>query len=175
MLELNLYRNKMTTSKGYGMIYGRVEKKETYDLAKLAEHMHNHNSPYSAGVILGILKDMVSCIRELCLEGNQVKIEDLAIFSVQIASKGANSFLAYDIAKHPPASSAVPNSSRTVSSATPHWPRASATPNVQHRSRRRHRNQMTMMTTISLPRPSEGGEPARAPKEGRRSRQILKI
>ncbi len=100
MLELNLYRNKMTTSKGYGMIYGRVEKKETYDLAKLAEHMHNHNSPYSAGVILGILKDMVSCIRELCLEGNQVKIEDLAIFSVQIASKGANSYLAYDIAKH---------------------------------------------------------------------------
>ena len=100
MLELNLYRNKMTTSKGYGMIYGRVEKKETYDLAKLAEHMHNHNSPYSAGVILGILKDMVSCIRELCLEGNQVKIADLAIFSVQIASKGANSFLAYDIAKH---------------------------------------------------------------------------
>ena len=100
MLELNLYRNTMTTSKGYGMIYGRVEKKETYDLAKLAEHMHNHNSPYSAGVILGILKDMVSCIRELCLEGNQVKIADLAIFSVQVASKGAKSFLAYDIAKH---------------------------------------------------------------------------
>ncbi len=100
MLELNLYRNKMTTSKGYGMIYGRVEKKETYDLKKLAEHMHKHNSPYSAGVIHGILKDMVSCIRELCLDGNQVKIDDLAIFSVQIASKGANSFLAYDIAKH---------------------------------------------------------------------------
>ena len=91
MLELNLYRNKMTTSKGYGMIYARVEKKETYDLEKLAEHMHKHNSP---------LKDMVSCIRELCLDGNQVKIDDLAIFSVQIASKGANSYLAYDIAKH---------------------------------------------------------------------------
>ena len=39
MLELNLYRNKMTTSKGYGMIYGRVEKKETYDLKKLAADM----------------------------------------------------------------------------------------------------------------------------------------
>ena len=87
MLELNLYRNTMTTSKGYGMIYGRVEKKETYDLAKLAEHMHNHNSPYSSGVILGILKDMVSCIRELCLEGNQVKIADLAIFSLGIKNK----------------------------------------------------------------------------------------
>ena len=99
-LKLNLYRNTMTTSKGYGMIYGRVEKQETYDLKKLAEHMHNHNSPYSSGVIHGILKDMVACIRELCLDGNQVKIEDLAIFSVQVASKGAESYLAYDIAKH---------------------------------------------------------------------------
>ena len=45
MLELNLYRNTMTTSKGYGMIYGRVEKKETYDLAKLAEHMTTTTHP----------------------------------------------------------------------------------------------------------------------------------
>ena len=34
MLKINLYRNTMTTSKGYGMIYGRVEKKETYDMVE---------------------------------------------------------------------------------------------------------------------------------------------
>ena len=34
MLELNLYRNKMTTSKGYGMIYGRVENDKPMSIEK---------------------------------------------------------------------------------------------------------------------------------------------
>jgi predicted histone-like DNA-binding protein len=60
---------------------------ETFDLDALANHMSNHNSPYSKGVITGILTDMVECIKELLLGGKQVKIDDLAIFRVSIVSK----------------------------------------------------------------------------------------
>ena len=49
--------------------------------------MSNHNTPYSSGVIKGVLADMVSCTKELILDGKNVKLDDLAIFSVGIVSK----------------------------------------------------------------------------------------
>ena len=49
--------------------------------------MSNHNSPYSKGVIKGLLTDMIGCIKELLLEGKNVKIDDLAIFSLGIKNK----------------------------------------------------------------------------------------
>jgi hypothetical protein len=61
---------------------------ETIDLDALAEHMSNHNTPYSKGAIKGMLTDMVSCIKELLLEGKNVKIADLAIFSLGIKNNG---------------------------------------------------------------------------------------
>lgn len=49
--------------------------------------MSTHNSPYSKGVIKGLLTDMIGCIKELLLEGKNVKIDDLAIFSLGIKNK----------------------------------------------------------------------------------------
>ncbi|MBR1395460.1 MAG: hypothetical protein IJ559_07365, partial [Prevotella sp.] len=43
---------------------------------------------------------MVKCIRELALEGKPVKLDNLAIIKCQVESKGANSYLAYDLGKH---------------------------------------------------------------------------
>lgn len=57
---------------------------ETIDIDGLAEHMASHNTPYSKGTIRGIITDMVTCIRELTLDGKAVKIPDLAIFSLGI-------------------------------------------------------------------------------------------
>ena len=55
---------------------------ETVNLSNLAKHMASHNTPFSAGVIKGLLTDMINCIKELLLEGKNVKIDDLAIFSL---------------------------------------------------------------------------------------------
>ena len=63
------------------MWFARAMVTQTIDLEQLAEHMANHNTPYSKGAILGVLTDMVNCIRELVLDGNAVKIPNLAIFS----------------------------------------------------------------------------------------------
>lgn len=70
-----------------GLWYARPVIEETFDIEKLAKHMSNHNTPYSSGVIKGVLADMVSCTKELILDGKNVKLDDLAIFSVGIVSK----------------------------------------------------------------------------------------
>ncbi len=64
---------------------------ETYGITELAEHMAEHNTPFSPGAIRGVLTDMIGCIKELILDGKNVKLEDLAIFSVGIQCKGATS------------------------------------------------------------------------------------
>ena len=88
MLELKLSQNNNSYSQAYGKWYPRVSYKETLDLRALAKHMSEHNTPYSKGAIKGMLTDMVSCIKELLLEGKNVKIADLAIFSLGIKNRG---------------------------------------------------------------------------------------
>ena len=57
--------------------------------------------PYSKGAIKGMLTDMVSCIKELLLEGKNVKIADLAIFSLGIKNNGgAVSEEVFTVSKH---------------------------------------------------------------------------
>ncbi len=65
-----------------GMYVPKVVVEETVDIDGLARHMASHNSPFSIGSIKGLLTDAVSCIRELVCDGKNVKLEDLAIFSV---------------------------------------------------------------------------------------------
>ena len=84
MVELNVYKNNDANSQNYGKCYARVDYKEEYDIIKLADHMAHHNTPFSKGTIQGILTDMVSCIRELTLMGNTVKIANLAIFKASV-------------------------------------------------------------------------------------------
>ena len=86
MIELNVYKNTDSTSAQYGKAYARVDYKEMFDVPKLAKHMAEHNTPFSEGTIRGILTDMVKCIRHLTLDGNCVKIENLAIFKASVQS-----------------------------------------------------------------------------------------
>ena len=92
MLELNVYKNNDSTSEQYGKAYARVDYKEQYDVTKLSKHMSEHNTPFSEGTIRGILTDMVKCIRELTLNGNTVKIEDLAIFKASVEGNATNRY-----------------------------------------------------------------------------------
>jgi len=99
-LKINLYKNNNTASKAYGLVYGRVENSTPMDLSGLARHMHDHNSPYDEGVIHGVLIQMVKCIRELALEGQPVKLANLAIIKCQVESTGATSYLNFDLGKN---------------------------------------------------------------------------
>ena len=90
MIRYKKYQNENQTSKAYKKWFARAVAEETVGIEKLAEHMAAHNTPYSKGCIQGVLRDMVDCIKELLIEGKNVKIENLAIFSVGIATKGAD-------------------------------------------------------------------------------------
>lgn len=101
MVRFILQQIKIASSKVYGKWFAKNIVEETFDLDMLAEHMSNHNSPYSKGVIKGLLTDMVSCIKELLLEGKNVKIDDLAIFSLGIKNRlAADSEEAFTVAKN---------------------------------------------------------------------------
>lgn len=89
MIRYKKYQAKRS-DKFNGKWYGRAVPTGTVDLNGLSAHMAAHNTPYSTGCIAGVLKDMVSCIKELLLDGKNVKIDDLAIFSVGISSSPAD-------------------------------------------------------------------------------------
>ena len=102
MVRYVLKQNKNEESKVFGKWFAYPVIEETLNLDSLAEHMSNHNSPYSKGVIKGLLTDMISCIKELLLEGKNVKVDDLAIFSLGIKNKkgGATSEDEFNISKN---------------------------------------------------------------------------
>ena len=67
-----------------GKTYARVDYKETLEVEDMARHMAEHNTAFSEGLITGILIDFVKCVREQVLNGNTVKIKNLAIFKATV-------------------------------------------------------------------------------------------
>lgn len=88
MLELNINQNQNQSAETFGKWYARVEGKDQLSVYDMAVHMAKHNTPFSAGTIEGILRDFVDCVREQCLQGNTVKIENLAIFKASVTANG---------------------------------------------------------------------------------------
>lgn len=89
-IKYKIYKN--TGSAGVmNKFYARAYHDETIDIEGLAEHISNHNTVYSKGTIHGVLMDMVGCIRELLLDSKKVKLDNLAIFSLGLSSRPADS------------------------------------------------------------------------------------
>ena len=88
MLEFNINQNQNQSAETFGKWYARVEGKDQLSVYDMAVHMAKHNTPFSAGTIEGILRDFVDCVREQCLQGNTVKIENLAIFKASVTANG---------------------------------------------------------------------------------------
>lgn len=88
MILYVLRKNNNQQSPSFGKYFAFPVIEETIDLDGLAEHMSSHNTPFSKGAVKGMLTDMVGCIKELLLEGKNVKIADLAIFSLGIKNNG---------------------------------------------------------------------------------------
>ena len=99
MIELYLTKNKIEGSAAYGKYYPRVSYKETLNIHDMAKHMSEHNTPFSEGTIEGILRDFVKCVREQTLNGNTVKVDDLAIFKVSVVGNGCAKLYDADVDK----------------------------------------------------------------------------
>ena len=99
MLELYISQNKNTASEAYGKYYPRVSYKQTMGIHEMAVHMAEHNTPFSEGTIEGILRDFVKCVREQTLNGNTVKVDNLAIFKVSVIGNGCRELYDADLDK----------------------------------------------------------------------------
>lgn len=88
MIRYKKHQNTNKKNSSYGKWYAHAQTTETFDITKLSQHMASHNSPYSPGVIKGLITDMVNCIKELLLDGKSVKLDDLAIFYLSIVNNG---------------------------------------------------------------------------------------
>lgn len=90
MIKYTLKQNKNSKSSAYNKWYAFPVVEETMNLQALAKHMEEHNSGFSEAMCVGIMTAMVKCIKEQLLAGKNVKIDNLAIFSVGIRnSQGA--------------------------------------------------------------------------------------
>lgn len=98
MIRYKIYQNKNKKSPGYKKFYARAVCEETLDLKALSDHMAAHNVPFSKGCIYGVLRDMVNCIKELIIDGKNVKLDDLAIFSAGLRTKPADTVKAFSAA-----------------------------------------------------------------------------
>ena len=88
---IELYLSKVTESsetETAGKTYARVNYKQTLSVSDMARHMAEHNTVFSEGSILGVLTDFVKCVREQVLNGNTVKIDNLAIFKASVEANG---------------------------------------------------------------------------------------
>ena len=100
MIRYKIYENKNKKSAGYKKFYARAVSEETIDLRQLADYMATHNVPFSKGCIYGVLRDMVACIKEIIIDGKNVKIDDLAIFSAGLRTSGAETLEGFNPAKN---------------------------------------------------------------------------
>ena len=80
MIRYKIYQNQQKKGLNAGKWFARAVSDETFDLAKLAEHMSKH--------------------KELLLDGKSVKIDDLAIFGVGIRSKAAETLEEFSLEKN---------------------------------------------------------------------------
>ena len=75
----------------YKKWYIRAVQDRTLSFDDFVQHMADHNSPYSRGVIHCVLIDMLSCLQELILDGKSVRLGELGLISLGISSKGVAS------------------------------------------------------------------------------------
>ena len=87
MIRYSLRQNSNEMSSAFGKYYAYPVVEETMDLQALAAHMEEHNTGFSEAMCVGVMKAMVKCIKEMLLAGMNVKIDNLAIFSVGIRNK----------------------------------------------------------------------------------------
>ena len=92
MIELYLSKVKESSeTEQAGKYYARVSYKQTMTIQDMAHHMAEHNTIFSEGSILGVLTDFIHCVREMVLNGNTVKLDNLAIFKATVEANGLES------------------------------------------------------------------------------------
>ena len=77
-----VYQNDIKDSESvmFGKWYARLKSIETLSIEKLAKHISEHGSVFTADVVEGVMKKFKTCLIEMLLESKKVKIAGLGTF-----------------------------------------------------------------------------------------------
>lgn len=81
-------------------VYPVAQMAKQVTLRDIAQHIHDHGSPFSVGTIVGLLLDTVQCIVENLREGNRVDMDTLGDFYLTLSAIGADSAADFNPAAH---------------------------------------------------------------------------
>ena len=71
--------------------YAFLQSRSTLTIDELADHMVSHGCQYDRGDIIAIIVKLVSCSKELMLDGYRIQLGDLGKFYLTCQSEGAES------------------------------------------------------------------------------------
>lgn len=71
--------------------YAFLQSRGTLKIDEIADHMVSHGCQYDRGDIIAILVKLVSCSKELMLDGYRIQLGDLGNFYLTVKSEGAES------------------------------------------------------------------------------------
>ena len=96
--QVNLKKDTNSASRTFGMYFGEAETKEPLNLKGFAKHLSDHGKLTTYEMMVLVLQNIVSCMKELICQGQSVKLEGLGTFYPTIENKkgGVEDPLLYD-------------------------------------------------------------------------------
>ena len=99
-----VYQNDIKDSESvmYGKWYARLKSIETLSIEKLAKHISEHGSVFTADVVEGVMKKFKSCLLEMLLESKKVKVAGLGTFylTCECTKGGADKESEFNVNQH---------------------------------------------------------------------------
>ena len=99
-----IYQNDIKDSESvmYGKWYARLKSIETLSIEKLAKHISEHGSVFTADVVEGVMKKFKTCLLEMLLESKKVKVAGLGTFylTCECTKGGADKEEDFNVNKH---------------------------------------------------------------------------
>ena len=99
-----VYQNDIKDSEYvmFGKWYARLKSIETLSTEKLAKHIFEHGSVFTADVVEGVMKKVKTCLIEMLLESKKVKIAGLGTFylTCECTKGGADKESDFNVNQH---------------------------------------------------------------------------
>ena len=99
-----VYQNDIKDSESvmFGKWYARLKSIETLSTERLAKHISEHGSVFTADVVEGVMKKVKTCLVEMLLESKKVKIAGLGTFylTAECQKGGADKEADFNVNQH---------------------------------------------------------------------------
>ncbi len=93
---VNVKKNTNTASKTYGQYYGFAAPKVPLSLRGFAKHVSDHGKLVDYDLMVLVLRNIISCLKEMICQGQPVKLDGLGTFYPTIEGSGSASVEGYD-------------------------------------------------------------------------------